>query len=507
MPWAILNAILVLSGSLCSIRSRKIMVLIGNTYAFLKHVLFQYQGTLAQCRFRVFFLATLFLLGIGHLVYFFNVGNLALVAYDWAKEDAYLNALREAQIKGIIPWLWSEPFYHGTQRFLANPEIIMTPDILLLRWTSNNLFIIIHVLILYSFGFGGCLQIAKRQNTSLMAFFVFWLVFNFNGYLIAHLAVGHLQWAGYYLLPSFFTILSNFMTDSKNKTYGVTNSALRMSLLLGVLFFNGSFHIAIWCAMFMAIALLWNWTLVLNVVVSILFGGLIGFGRLLPAALWFPEKSSFISGYPTFCTLIDAITSIRGHDFGGGSGIFGFLGWWEYDIHIGFIAFVILLISFAVGIKRGKETSQTPIFAAAGVMLLLSLGDVYALIASSCLPFSCTERVSSRFIVMPFIVFLITAMKGLDELFCSWPTNSKLAVLLGLPFIISELVIHSIYWRISRLEVSFQGTSKLALSLVPNSDHIYAFSVYVGFSISLISLLVVFALLFRNRKLVTQRNS
>lgn len=479
------------------------MTSIIHIFTFFEHVLFRHPNTRAHYRVRSCFFIILFLLGIAHWVGFFNAGDLSLVAYDWVKEDAYLNTLREALTSGVIPWRWSEPFYHGTQNFLANPEIILTPDIVLLRWIPNSIFVIIHIILLYSVGFFGCLLITRKLNASFVAFLIFWLVFNFNGYVIAHLAVGHLQWTGYFLLPFFFIILSTFVRESQSASSIVTTPALGMGLLLGVLFLNGSFHIAVWCSMFMTIALLWRWSMFLNVVTAIIIGGLLGLGRLLPAALLFPEKKDFISGYPSFGTVLDAFTSLRRHDFGGSGGIFGTLGWWEYDIYIGFVAFIILVICLAVALKRSKVAGQLPLFAAAGVFLLLSFGNVYALIATSSFPFAGIERVSSRFIVMPFMLFLITAMKGIDELFCSWPTSSKRAVLIGIPFVAYELVLHSLYWRVDFLERSFQQKTKPVLSLVPNSDQIYTLSVYAGWSASLISLSWVVALLFRNRKAFT----
>jgi hypothetical protein len=194
-----------------------------------------------------------------------------------------------------------------------------------------------------------------------------------------------------------------------------------------------------------------------NVLTAILVGGLLGAGRLLPATLAFPQKRFFVSGYPDFGTVLDAFTSLRGHDFVHLGGMFGTLGWWEYDFYVGFIAFVSLVICFALALKRRNAVCQRPLIAAAAVLLLLSLGDVYALVTKAPSPFAGVERVSSRFIVMPFMLFLIIATAGSDELFCSWPKGSKVAALMGLPFAAWELALHSFYWRVDRLDRSFQA--------------------------------------------------
>lgn len=471
---------------------------------FLEHVLFRNPKTRGHSRVRSYLLLTLFLLGIVHWVGFFHAGNLSLVAYDWVLEGAYLNTLREAQTSGVIPWRWSIPYYHGTQNFLANPEIILTPDILLLRWLPNSIFITIHVLILYSVGFYGSFLVAKQLNASFLAFLVFWLVFNFNGFLTSHLAVGHFPWTGYFLLPFFFIFLFMFVTNSQRTNSVSPTPELCMALLFGVLFLNGSFHIVIWCSMFMTIALLWRWAMFSNVLTAILVGGLLGAGRVLPAALSFPRERSFISGYPNFGAVRDAFTSLRAHDSVRLGGMFGAMGWWEYDIYVGFIGFIGLVICFTFALQQRMAMCQMPLVAAAAVLLLLSLGNVYALIAKAPFPFAGVERASSRFIVMPFMLVLIIATAGIDELFRSWPKGSKVATLIGLPFVAWELALHSYYWRVDRLDRSFQQITRPDLHLIPNLDHTYAFSVYAGLSVSLITLVVVVTILFRYRQAFTR---
>ena len=482
------------------------MSLIINTYTFITEVIFQYPKTRAHFRVRFSLFIILYMIGIAHWVGFFDAGDVSLIAYDWIMQSTYINTLRMAQTNGLIPWRLSDTYYYHTQNFLANPEIILTPDIVLLRWIPNGIFVMIHVMLFYSAGFFGSLLISRKQKSSFIAFLLFWLVFNFNGYLTAHLAVGHFTWTGYFLLPFFFIILSRFVTDSQNAFSVDITSALAMAMLLGLLFLNGSFHIAVWCSMFMVIALLWRWAMFSNVVTSITIGILLGVGRLLPAVLFLPHDRGFISGYPSFGFVLDALTSLRMHNFVESGAGLGILTWWEYDLYIGFIAFSILAIYFTLALKRSKLTHQLPLFAAASIILLLSLGNVYALVTTLPIPFAGIERVSSRFIVMPFMLFLITAMIGIDESFRSWPKNSKIVALIALPFIARDLVLHSFFWRVEFIEHSFQNIEipETVISLAPISDQVYVLSVYVGWSISLISLLVVVALFFRNNRIQRQ---
>lgn len=467
------------------------MTLIVRAYTFLENVLFQYPKTRAHFRIRFFLSIALFLVGIAHWVGFFNAGQWSMIAFDWIKESVYLNTLREAQLRGVIPWQWSRPIYHGLQNVFANPEITLTPDIILLRWVSNSIFVVIHVILFYTVGFFGSLLIVEKLKASFVTFLFLWLVFNFNGYLISHLAVGHFQWTGYFLLPFFFITLSKFIAESQSTSSINIRYVIGMALILGVLFLNGSFHFAIWCLVFLATTLLWRSAMFSNVVAAIIIGCLLAFGRLLPAVLYIRETRILISGYTSIVSLLDAFTTLRGHDTH---------LWWEFDIYIGFVAFIILVLCFALALKRSNLVFQPPFFATAGLFLVLSLGYVYGLIANRPFPFAGIERVPSRFIVMPFILFLITAMTGVEELFRSWPKTGRVAVLIAMPFVAYELASHSLHWRVERLNRSFAEVTRPALTLVPNSDQMYALSVYVGWTISFISLGVVVVLLLRNHQ-------
>jgi hypothetical protein len=458
--------------------------------SFFHYIFFDHPKTKTQSRVQLPFFVLLFLTGIVHWVSFFNGGQLPLIAYDWAKESVYMNTLREAIVSTVFPWSWDGIILHGTEKIMANPEIVLTPDIILLRWVSNGVFALIHVILFYSIGFFGCLLIARNLKSSLVTFLFFWLIFNFNGYIIAHLAIGHFQWTGYFLLPLFFLIMAGFIrgaqvTSSLNTTY-----VLSMAFLLGLLFLNGSFHIAIWCLVFMAITLLWKGSIWQNVVVASLIGILLGLGRLFPAALFASQRTAVVSGYHTFVALLDAFTVPRSHEVH---------LWWEFNVYIGFVAFIILIACFIFALNRCKTIYQHPFLAAACLFLLFSLGEVYALIAKLPFPFANIERVPSRFIIIPFMLLMITAMTGIDELFRTYPRKSKVAALILLPFTAYELALHSLLWHIDVLNQSFQHIIIPVAPLVLDQDPAYKLAVYASWSISIVTFLVITVLFVRNQ--------
>lgn len=101
----------------------------------------------------------------------------------------------------------------------------------------------------------------------------------------------------------------------------------------------------------------------LNVLVSIIVGGLLAANRLLPAAIFFPPIKQFVLGYATFSDLLNAFTSLRNHDFIPFGTIYTHgEGWWEYDIFIGFIAFVVLSLCLVPALKLAKLENQLALF-------------------------------------------------------------------------------------------------------------------------------------------------
>jgi len=335
---------------------------IGLVWKSLEVILFETPLSKAHLRVGWLCVAAIYLVGIAHWIWFFNRGDLNLVSYDWVLQGAFLNTLRDSQINGIIPWRWNEPFYH-TADFLANAEVVLTPDIIALRWLSNSSFVILHTIVLYSCGFIGSMLIVRKYDSGLTTFVFFWLLFNFNGYLTSHLSVGHFAWLGYFILPFFFLLMFRFIQDSHSASSLSVTSALSMAFLLGALFLNGSVHVAVWCSIFMVITVCWRHTMFLNVLVSIIVGGLLAANRLLPAAIFFPPIKEFVLGYATFSDLLNAFTSLRNHDFIPFGTIYTHgEGWWEYDIFIGFIAFVVLSLCLVPALKLAKLENQLALF-------------------------------------------------------------------------------------------------------------------------------------------------
>ena len=443
-------------------------------------------------------IAFAYLAGMAYWVAYFVKGKPTFTGNDWLKEQVFSNLVRDALHTGQLPWRMSLDFYHaGVFEFIANPEISLTPDFLFLNVLPNNTYFLLHWLLFFTAGFVGTVLLARKYAISSLPFVFLVVLFNFNGFISSHISEGHIQWAGYFLLPLFFYWFSDIAEDDSAAR---TRAALKIALLLGVIFMNGSFHMAIWCLMLMALTLIYRRDLWRPVGLVILIAGLIGVARLVPAAMYFPPKTDFVSGYPSISTLLDALTFVYHPENPARGGSFGNLMWHEYNFYIGYIGLVFLVAGSVEYAKARLKNVPSWWIPAALIMFLFAMGDVYQLIPNSGLPFSTIERVASRFMVMPFCVLLILAALGFTHLEQRYRHYTRLALLLSLLPMLGEIFQNARKWRIQSYEAVVGANQIPVVTIVESQDQFLRLIVGVSWSISLVAALVAVVWLFRLRK-------
>lgn len=439
--------------------------------------------------------AVAYVAGLAYWLIYFLKGGPLFTTNDWLKEQVFSNLIRESLQTLSLPWRMSVDFYHaGVYELIANPEVSLTPDALLLAVLPNNTYFLVHWLVFFSVGFVGTVLLAKKYQLSSLAFLFLVALFNFNGFIGSHLSEGHIQWAGCFLFSWFFYWLDGLAAESIGDRNRV---ALKIALLLGVMFLNGSFHMAIWCLMFLAITLLYRRGLAPQVGLVILFAGLMAAARLLPAAFYFPAKTDFVSGYPNISTLLDAFTYIYDPSKPNATGSHGKLQWHEYSFFIGYVGFVFLGAGAYQYIKPRHHTVPVWWIPAALVMFMFSLGDVYQLIPNSGIPFSTIERVGSRFIVMPFCVLLLIAAVGFTQLEQQHRHYTRLVLGIGLLPMLGEIFQYARKWRIQSHESVF-GSNDIPIVTIVESHDVFLKLIVIGsWTLSLLTALAVVIWLYR----------
>ena len=436
--------------------------------------------------------AILYLLGILHWCLFLNWGKVPFDLHDWTQAGAYLSFLRAAFLTNQLP-LHIGSTLVTTDRYLARPDTLISPQAYLLRFLEPGLFTLVNLLILYSVGYVGLLLLRKRYSLAPAAFTVLVLLFNFNGNITAHYAVGHTVWTGYFFLPFFILLLLKVLEGEKADWKWV----LFISLTLFAFILQGAFHFALWCCIFLlAWGLFSPKKYLMPAIKAILFSLLLSLFRLLPPALEFLGGGKiFISGFPTITDLFSAMIDLK-YPAEALSGPFKSLGWWELDTYIGLIGLAFLII-FGIYQTWRKGSNSRTLLAPIAVLTFLSIGQIYSIVNKLPIPLSDSERISSRFFIVPVVVLITLGSIHLQEFLVKLSRRSIVERIFSLGVLVlmaHDLLQHSRIWRVTNMYSLFNSTPVDIRSTVTNHpDPLYFNSLVVG---AAVTLLTFFALLF-----------
>ncbi len=457
-------------------------------------------------------LVGLFMLGIAHWNFFFQQGDFGWHAHDWPKDQNYYVYWQKALESGVWPTKTSHKI-QGSDLLMANPEFIVSPQVLLLKSMSNGRFILVNTLIGYAVGFLGCLLLMRRFQLSLFGFAVLWLLFSFNGHLVAHLRAGHTMWNGYFLLPFFFLCTDAIVRNERPWVGAFGNAAT-----IAAMFFQGSFHIASFCLMFLGLLCLANWSKIRwGILTAAMTVGLAAL-RIFPAVTSFPSQTKeFITGYPSLRVVFDALTDLRAPDTPEIRGMFGgefpYLGWWEYDIFIGLAAFIFVAwFGVLSRMKREDPCLGAKDFRAytvpITVMAFFSIGFAYLPISASPIPLFNAERATGRLLLLPVLALILIACVRFETTLPRWRERPALLWLAIVGWLVSvmEIATHTRLWQMPEPKPMRDLTLNLAL-VQDTADKAYIASLKAGAFVSAVSLVILIAGIVKFGWIDTRRNS
>jgi hypothetical protein len=372
---------------------------------------FSYPKTIRARRGNQIWLVCLYLAGIILLGNFLNWGNIPFDFHDWKDITApRFTYQKNALSQDEWPLHISNKSTVGgvTDRFLTIPDLVLSPQILLLKIMDVGVFTLVNTILLYTLGFIGLGWIQRKFFLSSFAFTIAFVLFNFNGHILAHLSVGHATWGGYYLFPWFVILVFAFVEGSKNWKW-----VAHMAMLLFIIFIQGSYHQFVWCLFFLAFLAVTrpikNWPALLAMV----FAMLLSMVRIWPCSLSAGVfESTFHGGFGTLMDLWHAMTVIQLPAAYLHTTTFAkSLGWWELTIYIGLIGTLFLLYFGVYRWLRNRQRVFTyhelliPILG----LTILSFSVVFEWLRQIHFPLLTGERVSSRIISLPFVFILILA--------------------------------------------------------------------------------------------------
>ena len=378
-------------------------------------------------------------LAVVALTWFFQFGRLPPEQADWRKDFTYYSSLQDALQRGRMPYYLSM-VAQDTDRYLANLETPLGPDVILLPFMSVGTFFLLHVLLAFVIGYGGLLALKHELSLSSFTFVVFVALFLFNGHITAHLAAGHTPWAGYFLLPWVFVCLGRSARGDET----MRNSAILAVVLAGMIAI-GAWHIFIWSLLFTACFFAAQPSGPRRFTeISTLVLYLSAF-RLLPALVTFGGGSNdFLTGWNSPRMMFDALTIGRTHSFARES-----LAWWEYDTYIGGVGLLIA----AVGLRPFRERDlrfMNRFYAPAAILLILSCGRIYGS-TLFLLPGFVSERITTRFLIMPVLVLLLIGCVRMDRWLVRRIAERRIVALLILAaagVLVGQLLVNTLRWRL-----------------------------------------------------------
>ncbi len=452
-------------------------------------------------------LAVLFLAGAVVWVYFFNRGNIAFMAHDWHEiTGPRLAFLRDAVTRELFPLHISDNRTLGfvTDRYFAIPDAFVSPQIFLLHYMDIGHFVLFDVLFMYTLGFLGLLWLKRRFSLSLYAFSALFLLFNFNGNLLAHFGVGHFTWGGYFLLPWFVGLVFQLFDGDRSWTW-----VAKVAGILFVILLQGAYHQFIWSLILLALIGFFNWKLALPVLKAGLFSGLLAAVRLLPPALELGNfNNTYIAGYPSITTLLDSLVSYYPPGIRLKIGAMRFpLGYWELTMYIGLAGLAFLAIYGLVYWLRTRDGASyfKRLALPMVVISLLSFDRFYYLVRFIPIPLLNGERVSSRIIIIPFLFLLLLAVIGFQR----WIGEQRVTIPRALMFLMALLVgAHDLMenlraWNVFTASNAFVDQFAFtpgAYYVANHPDTPYILILSIGASISLASLVCLLILVWREKR-------
>lgn len=460
-------------------------------------------------------LAALYLAGIFLWGYFFSWGKFPLNLHDWADiSGPRLTFLKDAITQGELPLHISDPAtLNGvTDRFLSIPDQILSPQIILLRFISIGGFALADVLFLYSLGFGGLLWLRRRFRLSPAPFTILFVLFNFNGHILAHFTVGHLTWGGYFLFPWFAILIFQLLDGERGWGW-----IAKMALLLFAIFLQGAFHQYVWALIFLAflaaVLAVMRPAQFLTVAGGGLFAILLSLVRILPPALLFGQfETEFYGGYQTLAQLWESLVTVYPPGVKGPSLLMPTaLGYWEFSLYVG-LAGALFLLFFGAWrwLARKGPAAYLELLLPVITLTVLSIGRVYGLFRFIPVPLLDGERVSSRIISLPFVFLLILAVIEYQRwLEAPHPSRWPIRILTGGAFVIG---LHDLWqnfgvWRIQNAAAAFKvkDFASQDWSVTNHPDPAYVNAIIAGAILSLASLAILLFFTFRSRRQASQQ--
>jgi hypothetical protein len=377
-------------------------------------------------------------IGAAFWIQFYNFGELSAYQSDKAKSNlAWCTIIKAALDEGRLPWD-AEVGGHRFPRFLANPEVQISPQVILLKWMPAHRYLPVQVLLLYSLGFVGCLLIMERMRLSLLPFAALLVLFNINGHVVSHLGVEHASWCGYFLLPFFALGVLDVLEDKAPHT-----TWIGIAITLFLIALQGSIYIFNLCIFFMVVLAFFNSHRARPLIYAIIASLLLASIRIIPA-LFLHTSDAHSSNLVGFTNPMQLLASLAVPDYS--SSVNG--GKWAGNYYVELLGLVFIFY-FGVWLYIQSRHRHAKLLPALLVTALFSFKPVINALTFLKLPIYLITPTGYGFI-LPLLLFVIVLAVRQFQL---WLEEKKPGPMLQAAFwallfqLTCSLYHHSLFWQ------------------------------------------------------------
>jgi hypothetical protein len=167
------------------------------------------------------------------------------------------------------------------------------------------------------------------------------------------------------------------------------------------------------------------------------------------------------------------------------------------------------LVFFGLVQTWRKKDARRSLLAPIGVITFLSIGQIYSVVNRLPIPLTDSERISSRFFILPLVMLIILGSFYLQAFLSDQGARSLPEQILGLALLVlllHDLFQHSRIWRVENMYSLFVSTPvNIQATVLRLSDPPYITALIVGGAVSLLTFIVLLILALRERRPVQSR--
>jgi hypothetical protein len=434
--------------------------------------------------------------------YFLNFGRFEFGVQDWIWEWRYARVLRLALLTGQLPLHTQPAASYNVDRFLAIPDVPLGPQLIFLRFLDLGPAALATMLLMVLLGYVGCLALRHRYHLSLLSFTLLAVFFSFNGFIVAHIGIGHTLFSGYFLLPYFVLLVLRLVDGDEGRGW-----IGWMALVLFGIELQGSTQIYAACMIFLAILFLAFNGRRLKVLGAVLAGIVVNVYRIAPALI---SLSAYTNrpqpGFISLTELTEALLRIvppsRASKLVTGLP----LGWWELDVFVGILGLGFLIYFGIIRVWGDPEACAPypglplPLGLSLLVMGLFSIGYLYWPINYLPLPLFNLIHVPSRFVILPLSFLFVLGARS----FQGWLNERDpglgfhLLLLAGFIVLTHDVLQNARQWRVEHVFEAFPPAKlDTTLTIVTRVDPVYVTVLAASAMVSVLGLIAVFFLSWR----------